>query len=164
MEATNRYYLGIAICEEILCEAEVPKDPTLSKMVKNPKVMKLIGMSKKLIRGGKLSTFERQEMKTLLDDPKVKAYLQASEKVGQRIGWIQGSLAGGLSGALIAAIKAGSAGMTLIPGLALVVLGAIAGGISLGFIASKIKGILRRWKTEEELTKGGLSSGTLVQM
>ena len=161
---SNCYHLGLAVCEEVIAESEVPKVPEMSQMVKDPKIKRFISLSKKILKNGRMSTFERSEMTTLLDDPKVRAYLQASQKVGQRIGWIQGGSIGALSGGLLATAKAGLAGLTLGPAIALALLGAIAGGISVGYVVSKIKGILRRWKTEEEITKGGLAGGTIFQM
>jgi len=161
---SNHYYLGLAICEEVIAESEVPKVPEMNRMIKDPTIKRFITLSQKIVKKGKIKTFERQEMTTLLDDPKVRAYLLASQKVGQRIGWIQGGAAGAVSGGLVATAKAGMAGLTLGPAIALALLGAIAGGISLGYVVSKIKGILRRWKTEEEITKGGLAGGTIFQM
>ena len=161
---SNIYYLGVAICEELIAESEIPKIPEMSQMIKDPKVKKFITLSQKIVKDGKMKTFERREMTTLLDDPKVRAYLQASQKVGQRIGWIQGGALGAISGGLVATAKAGAAGLALGPAVALALLGAIAGGISLGYVVSKIKGILRRWKTEEEITKCGLTGGTIFQM
>lgn len=165
---SNNYYLhmmGLAICEQVIAESEIPKVPEMSQMVKDPKIKRFISLSQKIMKNsGRLSTFQQKEIKTLLDDPKVKAYLQASQKVGQRIGWIQGGAAGAISGGLVGAAKAGVAGLALGPVVALALLGATAGGISIGYVVSKIKGILRRWKTEEEITKGGLAGGTIFQM
>lgn len=156
-------YLGLAVCQELVLETKIPKDPKLKALSSDPKVKRFIDLSKRLIddpdekRG-------QEELKNLLKDPKVRAYLIASEKVGQRIGWIQGGISGGLVGTVLGALTAGAAGWPAAAIGALALLGAAAGGTVIGYPMSKIVGILRRWKTEEEMTKGGLSSGTVFRM
>jgi hypothetical protein len=159
----NKNYLAISVAQELVFESQVPKDPNLAKLSKHPNVKKFIALSKSLIddpdekRG-------REELKNLLKDPKVRAYLIASEKVGQRIGWIQGGISGGAIGTVIGAATAGALGWPGAAIAALGLLGAAAGGAIVGYPMSKIVGILRRWKTEEEMTKGGLGSGTIVRI
>ena len=131
---------------------------------RDPKVKKLIKLSTKKLKGKKMSEFERNEADNLLKDPKVKAYLEASKKVGERIGWIYGGLSGAALGGLISAGMFASMGAGGIGLAALTLLGAISSGITTGYPAAKIKGILRKWKTEEELTKGGLQGGAIVKM
>ena len=124
---------------------------------------KLLQQRKDFIKK-KLSPQEKKEIKSLLKDDKVERYLEASKKVGQRIGWIKGGLFGAASGTIhgsIAALGLGATGGWI---FALILLGAIAGGLSIGWISSKIHGILRKWKSEEEITKGGLQSGTIFNM
>lgn len=160
---SNEQYIAIAVGQSLLAESKVPKDPTLGQLVKEPPVQRLITLSKKGIKS-KLSPQEKKEVKSLLQDNKVEQYLEASKKVGQRIGWIKGGAFGAVSGSIhgtIAAVGLGASGLGI---FALILLGAIAGGLSLGWISSKIQGILRKWKAEEQITKGGLQSGALVNM
>jgi hypothetical protein len=159
----NRQYLAIGVAKSLLVEMQVPKDPSLRQLVKEPPVQRLITLSKKGIKEN-LSPQEKKEIKSLLKDDKVERYLEASKKVGQRIGWIKGGLLGAASGTVhgtVAAIGLGASGVGI---FALVLLGAIAGGLSIGWLSSKIHGILRKWKAEEEITKGGLQSGTIFNM
>lgn len=160
---SNERYIAIAVGQSLLAELQVPKDPTLGQLVKEPPVQRLITLSKKGIKE-KLNPQEEKELKSLLKDDKVERYLEASKKVGQRIGWIKGGAFGAASGSIhgtIAAVSLGASGAGI---FALILLGAIAGGLSIGWISSKIHGILRKWKAEEQLTKGGLQSGALINM
>lgn len=159
----NSRYLGLAVCQELVLEAKVPKDPKLKALSNEPKVKKFIDLSKKLINDPDEKKGQ-QELKNLLKDPKVRAYLIASEKVGQRIGWIQGGISGGLIGTITGIGTAAALGWPAAAVSALALLGAAAGGAIVGYPMSKIVGILRRWKTEEEMTKGGLGGGTVFTM
>jgi hypothetical protein len=160
----GKKYLSVAILETLLVEAKVPKDPKINQLVKDPVIQKFISLSKKAVNVP-LTPNEKTEVDNLLKDPKVHAYLKASEKVGQRIGWVKGGVIGSLGGGVTGASGALAAGVTSGLGVfALALLGAIAGGLSLGYVSSKIQGILRRWKTEEEITKGGLAGGAIVNM
>lgn len=160
----KKKYLSIAVSQTILSESKVPKDPKISQLIKDPVIQKFISLSKKAVNTP-LTPNEKAEVDNLLKDPKVHAYLKAAEKVGQRIGWIRGGITGGLGGGVTGTGGALALGITSGLGIfALALLGAIAGGLSIGYIASKIQGILRRWKTEEEITKGGLAGGAIVNM
>lgn len=162
---SNKTYLAVAIGQSLLIESQVPKSPQMKELVQDPQVQRLIDLSKKGMKG-KLTPLEQKEIKSLLKDDKVEQYLQASKKVGQRIGWIKGGALGAASGSIhgaAAAVGLGATGSAL-GFFALVLLGAIAGGLTVGWISSKIHGILRKWKSEEELTRGGLHSGTIFQM
>lgn len=160
---SNETYLAIGVAKSLLIEMQVPKDSTLRQLVTEPPVQRLIELSKKGVKN-KLSPQEKKEIKSLLKDDKVERYLEASKKVGQRIGWIKGGAFGTLSGAAQGALASFTVGATGIGIFALVLLGAIAGGLSIGWLSSKIHGILRKWKAEEEITKGGLQSGTIFNM
>jgi hypothetical protein len=160
----KKKYLSIAICETIISESKVPKDPKINQLIKDPVIQKFISLSKKAVNTP-LTPNEKSEVDSLLKDPKVQAYLKAAEKVGQRIGWIRGGITGGLGGSIVGTGSALSLGVASGLGIfALALLGAISGGLSIGYVASKIQGILRRWKTEEEITKGGLAGGAIVNM
>ena len=155
--------LGLAVCDHLMFESKIPKDSKLKVMAKDPKVQKFISVSKQIVNNPDEKKGQ-QELKNLLKDPKVRAYLIASEKVGQRIGWIEGGISGGLLGTIAGGVTAGALGWPAAAAAALALLGASAGGVVIGYPASKIVGILRRWKTEEEMTKGGLGSGTIFRM
>jgi hypothetical protein len=159
----NSTLLKVAVSNELMLENQIPRDPSLSRIVKDPSVVKFITLSKKLLNK-ELTPQEKKEYPNLLKDPKVQAYIQASKKVGQRIGWIKGGISGTVIGGLASTGPSAALGATGIGLAALALLGAIAGGLSVGYLASKIYGILRKWKTEEELTKGGLDSGALVRL
>ncbi len=159
MNKIHQLSVAVGIEAELLNEVQINSD--IAQMVTEPSVKKYISLNKKKLIGKKLTQFERNKEITLLDDPKVQEYLKASEKVGQRIGWFQGSILGGLSGGAMTA----SALSTTVAGpalAALVLLGAVAGGISTGYPMSKLRGIFRRWKTEEKITQGGLKAGAII--
>lgn len=160
----TKRYLSIAVGQTLITEMNVPKDPKIKQLIQDSSVQKFISLSRKAVKDP-LTSSERTEVTNLLKDSKVRAYLKASEKVGQRIGWIKGGIFGSASGGVAGTGGALALGVTSGLGVfALALLGAIAGGLSIGYIASKIQGILRRWKTEEEITKGGLTGGAIVNM
>ena len=144
---------SICILQEqiLLYEENIPKDPQISQLIEtSDSVKRIIDLSKKYFTS-KLSKEELKEAEHLFKDPKVERLLKAAEKVGQRNGWISGGIYGSIAGSIVGGIL--SIG-TAAPFFALVLLGAIIGGLSIGFLTSRIVGILTRWKTEESLTKG----------
>ena len=160
----NKIYFGLALCEELIAINEVKVSPELAQFTKDAKVKRFIKLSEKKLKTGKLHNLEEKEVSNLLKDARVKAYLKAATKVGQRIGWIQGGIAGALLGGVIATANFATAGIGGVGLAALALLGAVAGGVTTGYPWSKIKGILRRWKAEEEMTKGGIGSGAIVPL
>jgi len=114
-------------------------------------VQRSIDLSKKYFASG-LDDKELEEAEQLFKDPKVERLLKAAEKVGQRNGWISGGTYGSILGALSGgALSLAGAG----PFFALVLIGAVMGGLSIGYISSKIVGVLTRWKAEENISSGG---------
>lgn len=146
--------LGVSVGNTLLIESTVPKDPKFSRMLKDPKIARLVSISKSYFKSNeKLDQKEQKEADELFKDPKVKRYLNAATKVGQRIGWIRGGMAGVTPGFLIGGIAGISTG-TLSGILAVALLGAIIGGLSIGYLASRVMGVLKRWEAEEELASG----------
>lgn len=157
----NKNYLGIVVCDRLL-EASIPRDIELKQLANDPKVKEFIELSKKTLKKPDKQT--SQKMKNLFDDPKIQSYLQASKKVGQRLGWIHGGAAGGALGWLGGAGTSALMGASIGAIAALGILGAVAGGLIVGYPVSKLYGILRRWNTEAKMTQGGLAGGTVVHM
>lgn len=133
---------------EYTCLYEVE---TIKSLVdSSPNIKRLINYGKKHFTKG-LTDKEKKEIPELLKDEKVQSMLKSATKVGQRNGWIGGGSSGAILGALIG----------VIPGLndldhffAIVLLGALIGGVSLGFLASRIRGVLNRWTAEENISSG----------
>lgn len=117
-------------------------DENIKDMVSDSIVRRFIELCKKKFTT-ELTKNEQKTYNTLFEEPKVKAFLDAAEKVGRRNGWLSGIpvgiLVGGVAGTL-----------TLIPAIAL--LGAVLGGLSIGFLFSKVNEMLTRWKVEDQLT------------
>ena len=153
----------LAVLNEMRLLSEIQTSPQMMEMVNNPKIQKFIEFSKKKL-SNKLTANEDKEIVSLLKDPKVQAYLEASKKVGERIGWIKGGTIGSIVGFLGSLTSFAALDVTGIGLAALGILGAIVGGLTTGYPVSKIQGILRKWKTEEEITKGGMNSGTFVKL
>jgi len=152
---TNYVNFGLALSENLLLEANIPKLPEIATMVKDPKITKLINISKSYFKNKQtLTNTEEKELGDLFEDEKVKRYLAAATKVGRRIGWIRGSIAGIYAGGAFGA-AAGLASASISGVLGLALLGAIAGGLSIGFLASRIMGVLNRWETERKIASGG---------
>lgn len=133
---------------EYTCLYEVE---TLKSLIDtSPNIKKLIDYGKKHFTKG-LSEQEKKEIPDLLKDPKVQAMLKSATKVGQREGWISG----GIKGAILGGLIGGFPGLADIDHFfAIVLLGALIGGVSLGFLTSVIRGVLKRWETESNIASG----------
>jgi hypothetical protein len=135
-----------------LHETSHPKeiDSGLKDMIKDSAVQRFIDLSKKKLTSD-LSKEEDKAFNSLFEDPKVKAYLEAAKAVGRRNGWLHGVPTGMVVGA-----GAGMAVGTLTGGgilvAALALLGAALGGVSIGYLFSKVNEILNKWTAEENLT------------
>jgi hypothetical protein len=137
-------------CTQPLFEA-VSVDPSIKNTISSSSEAKrLISLATKHFTS-ELTPVEKEEIPNLLRDTRVKSMLKAAEKVGQRNGWITG----GFYGSVIGAITGGIAGIAFDAFFALVLLGALLGGLAIGFVASRIQGILTRWQTEEKIASGG---------
>lgn len=137
--------------ETAIFEAKIPKDPEIGKIVNNTdSVKRIIDLSTKYFSSG-LSKDEYKESQELFKDPKIERLLEAAVKVGQRNGWISGSLFGSMFGALTGGVLAITGAS---PFFALVLVGATIGGLSIGYVSSKIVGVLTRWETENNITSG----------
>lgn len=137
----------------VFLESKVPKDEELKKLVKVDTNKRLIDLSKKYFKEN-LTETEKEEVVDLLQHKKSISLIKASEKVGKRIGWFRGFPPGFLAGGGISIIFLPFSELPAAVILSLILLGAIAGGITVGFISSKIFSILNRWRTEEEIVSG----------
>jgi tetrahydromethanopterin S-methyltransferase subunit G len=141
----------ISVIETALFEANIPKDNKIKQMVHDSEIQEFIQLSKKKIMSG-LDQNESVQYDNLFSNPKVAAYLEAAEQVGRRNGWLYGLPVGSIVGATAGtAIGIASApiGMSV---AALALLGAAMGGISIGYIFSKVNEILTRWKAQDNVT------------
>lgn len=145
-------------------ESTIPKNPALSDLLQNEKVKSFIDLSKKVVSGKvPLKDSEKEEIDNLFKDPMVKAYIAAAVQTGKRDGWIFGSLAGGILGLIGASKIVASAGLTaFLPVFAASLVGAIAGGVAIGFVSSKALAILREWEAEDDVVKLGAKTGGVV--
>lgn len=135
----------------LLFEMSIPKSSQISDLIQsNEQVKKFIDLAKKSFTKG-LTPTEQKEADELFKDAKVRKLLEAAEKVGQREGWIRGGKVGSMIGGAVGAIGGIAAGG---PVFALALLGAVIGGISIGYLLSRVHGVLNRWKTEEEIASG----------
>lgn len=133
----------------VLLENSIPKDNIITKYTNDNNVKKLIDTSKKYFTTGK---YDKTEVEDLFQDPKVQSYLQAAVKVGRRDGWIRGGLLGSASGATVGAISGLLSG-SIVLFFALVLLGAVAGGLAFGYLTSRAFGILSKWEAERKISK-----------
>lgn len=106
-------------------------------------------LSSKLLRTG-LKPSEKEELRNLFEDPFVRNYLAAAEKVGRRYGWLIGGSGGGLAGYLAAVYKLPPA-LSFLPPVAAALLGAVIGGLSIGYLGSRIGKVIRRWMAENAI-------------
>lgn len=128
----------------------IEKDPNIVKLIQtSSQVKRIIELAKKHFTKG-LNDKEKEETQTLFKDPKVEQLLKAAEKVGEREGWIKG----GFIGTLIGLFTGGVAGAGTDLFFAAVLLGAVLGGVGIGYLGSKIYKILKRWELEERITRG----------
>ena len=153
-QTESQLKFGLVLGETLLLENKIPKDPEIAKMVRDLKVKKLISLSKKYFKNpNNVSEKDKNELEELFQDEKIKRYLVATTKVGRRMGWLSGGFFGGSFGATGGAIIGLGTG-SLLGWFALVLFGALIGGLSVGFITSRIMGDLRRWDAENQMTSG----------
>ena len=137
------------------------RDRRMKGYLDDPKIKRFVEMSQRVIRDEKLSSRESMEYQKLLKSKEVDQYLEDVEEDAINMGIISGSIIGGTAGmgvggalGLGAAVSAGISGATvLIPIAALALLGAGAGGFSLGKLTGKLVGIFSKWKTRDMLRK-----------
>ena len=146
-------------------EVKIPFNDQLAVLIKNPSVHEFIHLSKQLLQNGEDSFTEpeQQKYRGMFEDEAVKDYIRAAAKTGERDGWIRGGLIGGLIGST-AAISGFIDIVGGTPLAALALLGAIAGGLVIGYPVSKLLYIWRKWKAEDNVVKlakvGGKIGGT----
>lgn len=155
------------LCFSSLFETtEIPVDFELTKKLKHPKVKEFVKMSEQIIKNGEdsLTPKEQQKYRGMFDDEAVKDYIKCAAKTGQRDGWLYGGILGSLVGFPLGAISALPLNVSSIGGiLSLSLLGAIAGGVTIGFPLSKLLYILRKWKAEDDVVKLGKYGGKIGQ-
>jgi len=146
---------------------------SLKMYFKIPAVKDFINLSKKVVEDGvgSLSTREQATYRGMFDDPSVQDYISAARKTGTRDGWIRGGIAGGVAGGAAGSLAGAGIGIandlglggTVATFITLGLLGAAAGGATIGWGFSKVLNMLRKWQAEDDVVKLGRVGGKIGQ-
>jgi energy-converting hydrogenase Eha subunit A len=144
--------INLLVEQTLLFEAASKAE--LTKLASNDKVKKFIGISKEYItNNGKISPMKLKESNSLLQDPKVQAYIEATQQVAVRDSWLISILGiapiSGIIASGFAVIGGASLGLSLIIGA----IGAVLIGILSGEVLSSIAKVFAKWEAENKVLK-----------